>query len=131
MYGVDDLQSVIDENLAQRRQAAVEAEVMVNQLATQLIVQQKVNQAGPIIKSYRDQGEQNKEQELKLALERLQSGEDAELVMQEFAHRLTQKLLHPTSLLLREVAKSEDPSNFEGLKESLDDIFQKQRKAKH
>ena len=131
LYGVDDLQSVIDENLAQRRQAAVEAEVMVNQLATQLIVQQKVNQAGPIIKSYRDQGEQNKEQELKLALERLQSGEDAELVMQEFAHRLTQKLLHPTSLLLREVAKSEDPSNFEGLKESLDDIFQKQRKAKH
>ena len=131
LYGVDDLQSVIDENLAQRRQAAVEAEVMVNQLATQLIVQQKVNQAGPVIKSYRDQGEQNKEQELKLALERLQLGEDAELVMQEFAHRLTQKLLHPTSLLLREVAKSEDPSNFEGLKESLDDIFQKQRKAKH
>ena len=41
LYGVDDLQSVIDENLAQRRQAAVEAEVMVNQLATQLIVQQK------------------------------------------------------------------------------------------
>ncbi|WP_312331458.1 glutamyl-tRNA reductase, partial [Acinetobacter variabilis] len=34
LYGVDDLQSVIDENLAQRRQAAVEAEVMVNQLAT-------------------------------------------------------------------------------------------------
>ena len=131
LYGVDDLQSVIDENLAQRRQAAVEAEVMVNQLVTQLIVQQKVNQAGPVIKSYRDQGEQNKEQELKLALERLHSGEDAELVMQEFAHRLTQKLLHPTSLLLREVAKSEDPSNFEGLKESLDDIFQKQRKAKH
>ncbi|MEK5764789.1 glutamyl-tRNA reductase, partial [Acinetobacter junii] len=42
LYGVDDLQSVIDENLAQRRQAAVEAEVMVNQLATQLITHQKV-----------------------------------------------------------------------------------------
>lgn len=41
LYGVDDLQSVIDENLAQRRQAAVEAEVMVNQLATQLITHQK------------------------------------------------------------------------------------------
>ncbi|MEZ6840833.1 hypothetical protein ABVN80_06505 [Acinetobacter baumannii] len=41
IYTVDDLQSVIDENLAQRRQAAVEAEVMVNQLATQLITHQK------------------------------------------------------------------------------------------
>ena len=30
LYGVDDLQSVIDDNLAQRRQAAVEAEIMVN-----------------------------------------------------------------------------------------------------
>ena len=41
LYGVDDLQSVIDENLAQRRQAAVEAEIMVNQLATQLITHQR------------------------------------------------------------------------------------------
>lgn len=41
LYGVDDLQSVIDENLAQRRQAAVEAEVMVSQLASQLLTQQK------------------------------------------------------------------------------------------
>ncbi len=46
LYGVDDLQPVIDENLAQRRQAAVEAEVMVNQLATELMTQQKVNLGG-------------------------------------------------------------------------------------
>ncbi|MFI7969056.1 glutamyl-tRNA reductase, partial [Acinetobacter baumannii] len=52
LYGVDDLQSVIDENLAQRRQAAVEAEVMVNQLATQLITHQKVKEAGSTITDY-------------------------------------------------------------------------------
>ena len=51
LYGVDDLQSVIDENLAQRRQAAVEAEVMVNQLATQLVTQQKIQQAGSTIQA--------------------------------------------------------------------------------
>ncbi len=34
LYGVDDLQLVIDENLAQRRQAAVEAEAQrLNQLS--------------------------------------------------------------------------------------------------
>lgn len=43
LYGVDDLQSVIDDNLAQRRQAALEAEIMVNQLATELLTQQKSN----------------------------------------------------------------------------------------
>src|SRR5690606_1146009 len=57
LYGVDDLQTVIEENLAQRRQAAVEAEVMVNQLATDLITQQKVKQAGATIHAYRDHGE--------------------------------------------------------------------------
>lgn len=130
LYGVDDLQTVIDDNLAQRRQAAVEAEVMVNQLVTQLIMQQKVSQAGETIHQFREHGEQTKEHELSLALERIQAGEDSTVVMQEFAHRLTQKLLHPTSLLLREVAKSDDPEIFAGIKESLKDIFQKERKPK-
>ncbi|QIO05340.1 glutamyl-tRNA reductase [Acinetobacter shaoyimingii] len=130
LYGVDDLQTVIDENLAQRRQAAVEAEVMVNQLATQLITQQKVNQAGSTIHAYRQYGESLRETELKLALERVQSGENAENVMKDFAHRLTNKLLHPTSILLREAAQAEDPSYFEEMKETLSDIYSKQRKPK-
>ena len=131
LYGVDDLQSVIDENLAQRRQAAVEAEVMVNQLATQLVVQQKINQAGSTIKAFREHGEQLKDEELKVALARIESGEDSAKVMTEFAHRLTQKLLHPTSLLLREVAKTDNPAVFEDMKESLNDILDKERRPKN
>ncbi len=130
LYGVDDLQSVIDENLAQRRQAAVEAEVMVNQLATQLMIQQKVSQAGTTIQFYREQGDQVRQKELDLALERIQQGEEVTKVMQEFAHRLTQKLLHPTSLLLREVAKAENPAYFEDIKDHLEEIFKHQRKPK-
>lgn len=64
LYGVDDLQSVIDENLAQRRQAAVEAEVMVNQLATQLITHQKVKEAGSTIHAYRQHSEEISQREL-------------------------------------------------------------------
>jgi len=131
LYGVDDLQSVIDENLAQRRQAAVEAEVMVNQLATELITQQKVNLAGETIHAYRQQGEQLRKEELAFAVERIQRGENAELVMTEFSHRLTQKLLHPTSILLREAAKAEDPSSFELMKEKLNLVAKKRRKSKH
>lgn len=90
LYGVDDLQSVIDENLAQRRQAAVEAEVMVNQLATQLITHQKVKEAGSTIHAYRQHSEEISQQELTHALEALHHGENAEQVLQQFAHRLTQ-----------------------------------------
>ncbi|WP_347454789.1 glutamyl-tRNA reductase [Acinetobacter thermotolerans] len=131
LYGVDDLQSVIDENLAQRRQAAVEAELMVNQLATELITQQKVNMAGETIYAYRDFGEQLREEELALAMQRIAKGEQAETVMAEFAYRLTQKLLHPTSMLLREAAKSEDPSHFELIEQTLHDVMAYRRKPKH
>lgn len=131
LYGVDDLQSVIDENLAQRRQAAVEAEVMVNQLATQLITHQKVKEAGSTIHTYRQHSEEISQQELTHALEALHHGENAEQVLQQFAHRLTQKLIHPTSILLREAAKAENPDYFEWLQQHLQDVFDHERKPKH
>lgn len=131
LYGVDDLQSVIDENLAQRRQAAVEAEVMVNQLATQLITHQKVKEAGSTIHAYRQHSEEISQQELTHALEALHHGENAEQVLQHFAHRLTQKLIHPTSILLREAAKAENPDYFEWLQQHLQDVFDHERKPKH
>ncbi|MCY1162962.1 Glutamyl-tRNA reductase [compost metagenome] len=130
LYGVDDLQSVIDDNLAQRRQAAVEAEVMVNQLATELLTQQKVKKAGSTIHAYREQGEVFRQEELTLAMTRMAKGENAEQVLQEFSHRLTQKLLHPTSILLREAAKAEDPSYFEWMRDDLEEVFVKRRHTK-
>ena len=130
LYGVDDLQSVIDENLAQRRQAAVEAEVMVNQLATELVTQQKVSQAGDVIQSYREHGEQLRQEELQLALERISQGENPAEVMQALSYRLTNKLLHPTSILLREAAKDENPSHFELIKEKLAETVESRRKSK-
>lgn len=130
LYGVDDLQSVIDENLAQRRQAAVEAEVMVNQLATQLITHQKVKEAGSTIHAYRQHSEKISQHELAHALEALHHGGDPEQVLQQLAHRLTQKLMHPTSMLLREAAKAENPDHFEWLQQHLQDVFDHERKPK-
>ena len=130
LYGVDDLQSVIDENLAQRRQAAVEAEIMVNQLATQLMTQQKVKEASGAIQAYRQHSEEVSQKELAHALESLQHGHDAEQVLQEFAYRLTQKLMHPTSILLREAAKAENPDYFEWLQQHLQDVFEHERKPR-
>ena len=131
LYGVDDLQSVIDGNLAQRRQAAVEAEVMVNQLVTQLITQQKVKDAGSTIQAFREHGDEQRQFELAHAMERIQAGENMQQVMEDFAHRLTQKLLHPTSILLRQAAQDEDPLHFEWLKENIQDVFEQERKPKN
>ena len=128
LYGVDDLQSVIDENLAQRRQAAVEAELMVNQLVTELVTHQKVQQAGATIHAYRKHGASLRQEELNLAMARIAKGEDAAQVMQEFSYRLTQKLLHPTSILLREAAKGDEPECFEFMQENLAATAKRRRK---
>ena len=131
LYGVDDLQSVIDDNLAQRRQAAVEAEVMVNQLATEMLTQEKIKKAGSTIQAYREQGEVLRQEELALAISRLASGDNPEQILQELSYRLTQKLLHPTSILLRQAAKAEDPACFESMRDQLEDVFAKRRNTKH
>lgn len=131
LYGVDDLQSVIDENLAQRRQAAVEAEVMVSQLASQLLTQQKILQAGSTIHAYRAHSEHQQQLELGKALAALQKGQAPEEVMKQLAHRLTQKLMHPTSILLREAAQHEHPDYFEWMKNQLNDVFEHERKPKN
>ncbi len=91
---------------------------MVNQLATELMTQQKVKQAGATIHAYRDHGETLRQEELTLAMQRIAKGEKAETVLAEFSHRLTQKLLHPTSIVLREAAKAEDPAYFELLRKN-------------
>lgn len=130
LYGVDDLQSVIDENLAQRRQAAVEAEVMVSQLASELMTQQKVNQAGGIIQQYRQESDAIREQELASALQRIAKGEDAAQVMTDMSTRLANKLMHPTSILLREAAKAENPAHFEFIQSNLQHSFAARRQPK-
>ena len=131
LYGVDDLQSVIEDNLAQRRQAAVEAEVMVSQLVTQLLTQQKAQDAAEVITHYREQGEMLAQQELELALAQLQGNENVAQVLADFSHRLTQKLLHPTSVLIRQAAQDDDPSHIEWMETHLEQIAAQRRQIKN
>ena len=66
--------------------------------------------------------------ETSLAMARIAKGEDAVQVMQEFSYRLTQKLLHPTSILLREAAKGDEPECFEFMQENLAATAKRRRK---
>lgn len=86
--------------------------------------------AGATIHAYREHGESLRQEELALALERLQKGEAAEQVLQEFSYRLSNKLLHPTSIVLRHAATAEDPAYFEMLERELADVAEKRRKPK-
>ncbi|MFB2538493.1 MULTISPECIES: glutamyl-tRNA reductase [unclassified Acinetobacter] len=131
LYGIDDLQTVIDENLSQRRQAAVDAEVMVAQLAAQFAQRQKVHHAGEKIQAYRDDAEQQRQQELAWALQQLAQGQDAKQVLEQMSYRLSNKMLHLPSKLMREAAIDDDSSYAEWLNQKVQHIQTHRRKNKH
>lgn len=109
LYDVDHLQSVIEGNLVQRQQAALEAEVLASQLSAQFVRQQRGEQAVPYIVAYRQYVEQLKIQELEKARQALHSGQNPEQVMERLAHGLSAKLMHAPSQLIRQAAMHEQP----------------------
>lgn len=108
LYTVDDLQRVIDGNLAQRRQAAVEAEVMVSQLAAQYIQASRAQQAGPVITQYRQQMDDIRQQEVLRAKHLIEQGIAVDEVFERLSQSLMAKLLHRPSQLIRDAAIDED-----------------------
>lgn len=101
LYTVDDLQEIIESNKQSRQSAAKEAEEIIDFQANQFITQQSaIEKVKPIIKEYRTQAMQVKEQALEHALHQLEQGVSAENVVKLLANQLTNRLLHtPTTQL--------------------------------
>lgn len=100
LYGLDDLQQLIEETLRQRKEAAAQAEAIIEMTTQQF--QQKMHHLAkvPQIKALYQQAEQYRDQQVSHAMQRIANGVSVEQVVQQLAHRLTQQLLHlPVSLL--------------------------------
>lgn len=113
LYSVDDLQHVIAGNLQERKQAAVEAELLVGQLVADIEQQMQVQIARGQIKSYRQVAQTHQARLLAKAIKRLDDGDDAHAVLQNLAHDLTQALTHSPSRLIRQVAMQSDTETLE------------------
>lgn len=107
LYSIDDLQHVIAGNLEQRRQAAVEAELLVSQLVVAVERKFLVRQVGQDIQQYRRQAQQQADAILQQALQQLADGQSADTLLTELTHKLTQTLTHAPSKLLRETASQQ------------------------
>ncbi|XNM64607.1 hypothetical protein ACLK2H_07055 [Escherichia coli] len=62
LYSVDDLQNIIQHNLAQRKAAAVQAETIVEQEASESTAWLRAQSASEIIRDYRAQAESAREE---------------------------------------------------------------------
>ncbi|NVJ50010.1 MAG: glutamyl-tRNA reductase [Gammaproteobacteria bacterium] len=101
LYSVDDLKDVIDENMKARNQAAQEAEDIVANQSEHFIDWLESLASVDLVKEYRQSVAALKQQELEKALALLQAGEPAEQVLQQYAHRFANKMMHAPTQYLR------------------------------
>ena len=104
LYSVDDLKQVIDENLKSRQSAALEAESYVELGALNMVREVRALDAVATVRAYRKQSDSMRDVELSKALKQLDSGQDAEQVMTQFARALTNKLVHSPCIEMKKAS---------------------------
>lgn len=102
LYTVDDLQQVVSENLESRKNAAIEAEKIVEEQTLQFMHWFNNLQSIPTIRQLRDRTSTIRDNELETAKRRLKAGEDPAVVLEHFAHALSQKFMHHPTESLRQ-----------------------------
>lgn len=108
LYTVDDLEQVIEENRASRREAAQQAEAIISLQVEHYMAWWRAQGRQDTLRLLRQRGEQERERALLEAREQLQRGEDPSAVMERLAHQLTNRLLHAPSSALRQAALTGD-----------------------
>ncbi|QSX34617.1 glutamyl-tRNA reductase [Shewanella avicenniae] len=100
LYTVDDLQSIVEQNMASRREAAEEAELITEEQSHEFMKWVRSLESVDSIREYRTHSNEIKDELLERALHKLTQGSNAEEVLRELANRLTNKLIHaPTQAL--------------------------------
>lgn len=104
LYTVDDLKDVVQENLNNRKQAAIQAEEIINTQVNEFMDWFNSLTAISTITSLRQHAEQIQAETTEWALKRIQEGADAESIVKETTRLLTNKLIHTPSSQLREAS---------------------------
>lgn len=124
LYSIDDLQHVISDNIEHRKQAAVDAELMVSQIVVEIEKRFQARLVGGDINAYREVATNRAQKLLDDALLQLKNGDGtAEEVMQQLTHKLTQTLTHAPSKLIREVASSGDADTMSLVIDTLNEAY--------
>ena len=96
LYSVDDLQQIANSNLEERLKEKVIAKKIINEKSVDFIEWANNIPNEELIKNHRRQSNLLKDELLQIALRKLKSGSNPDLVVEELADKLTNKLLHKT-----------------------------------
>ena len=101
LYSIDDMKTMIQNNMRHRAHAANMAEDVVKQHVNDFVKWIASLDASSIIKAYRQHVENIRDEELAKATLALEKGADADQVLQMLARNLTNKYLHKPSVNMR------------------------------
>lgn len=101
LYTLDDLQSIIQQNLQHRQTAAQGAEAIIDLHTRNYMQSVKALEATPLIRAYREKAALLRDIELEKAQRLLQMGIAPEEALKRFAQGLTNKLLHTPTVQMR------------------------------
>ena len=108
LYTVDDLEQVIEENRASRREAAQQAEAIIDLQVEHYLAWWRAQGRQDALRRLRADGEAARELALAKARQELAAGDAPDEVLQRLAHQLTNRLLHAPSSALRQAALDGD-----------------------
>lgn len=119
LYTVDDLREVIEQNMNNRKQAAVQAEEIIDTQVVHFMDWLHSLDAVSTIRALREQAHSIQNDVLSAAQLKLQGGVDPQKVLEDTTRSLTNKLLHQPSTRL----KSAGASGREDLLSAAQEIF--------
>ncbi|MGH8053201.1 MAG: glutamyl-tRNA reductase [Stenotrophomonas sp.] len=108
LYSVDDMERAVEENRRSRREAAAEAEAIIDLQVGRYQDNLRAAQLQTPIRQLRAFGEASRAELLAKARQQLAHGKDADEVLEQLAHGLTNRLLHPPTAALRQAALDGD-----------------------
>ena len=113
LYTVDDLHSVIEQNVKSRQDAATAAEAIIDAGVIEFRRNLDSRKVSNVIVSYRQKAEDIKAFEYERALKNLSAGQTPEQVLQKMAHNLMNKLIHTPTQFLREAGADDDQESLD------------------
>ena len=119
LYTVDDLQSIVQQNLEQRKVEAVQAEVIVDEESLIFMSWLRSLQAVDSIREYRSSANSIREELIAKSIQSLASGDDPERVLLELSNKLTNKLIHAPTRALQSAAEQGDSEKLSVIRQSL------------
>ncbi|MFK8051512.1 MAG: glutamyl-tRNA reductase [Woeseiaceae bacterium] len=108
LYSIDDLNNVITDGQETRKQAAVEADKIIERALAEFHKAERQRVATPTILGVRESVMRVRDEALEAARKRIANGHDVDEVMKQMVHTLTQRILHQPTERLREAAAESD-----------------------